>query len=143
MSGLHFQVKGTVGQAVIGMGLNSFHRNNVGFWYTSGTITSVVEKEHGDAPERFFLFQNYPNPFGSSVTGAPLTVLGYILPERVRVTMVVYDAYGRKVAVRSQGVQEKGYQEVEFDGAGLPAGVYLITLQAGKNVRSIKALLVR
>ncbi len=143
MSGPEFQVRGTVGQAAVGVALNTFHRSHAGFWYTSNGIPSTIEEGQGNDAVGFVLFQNHPNPFGYSVTGAPVTVISYILPARVRVVMVAYDLYGRKVAVRHEGIQEKGYHELEFDGTGLPAGVYLITMRAGKGVHSIKALLIR
>ncbi|GEM_PF-6092251 len=142
-SGPDFRVKSTVGQAAVGVMLNSFHRSHAGFWYTSGGLVSGVDEQQGKAPGGFLLYQNHPNPFGYSGAGTPVTVIGYVLPRKARVFMTVYDAYGRKVTMRNEGMQGQGYHELELDGAGLPSGLYLITIRAGKNVRSIKALLVR
>ena len=43
----------------------------------------------------------------------------------------MYDALGRAVAVLADGILAAGPHETTFDGAALPAGVYLVRLVAG------------
>ena len=46
-------------------------------------------------------------------------------------TLRVYDALGREVAVLVDGAREAGRHEVAFDAARLSAGTYLYRLEAG------------
>jgi hypothetical protein len=87
------------------------------------------------APNRFVLFQNYPNPFN------PSTTIRYVLPDRSRVTLTVFNTLGLKVATLVEGEQEAGYHDVQFDASGLASGVYFYRLTAG-NVVEAKSLVV-
>ncbi len=88
-------------------------------------------------PQEYSLGQNYPNPFNPSST------IRYGLPDRSHVTLTVYDALGRQVALLQSGEQEAGYHEVRFDGGGLSSGVYFYRLRAGDFVQSRSFLLLR
>ncbi len=75
-----------------------------------------------------------PNPFTTSTT------LSYILerPENVQITF--YNLQGR-VVDRMEVKQDKGVQRVEWSAEGLPAGLYIMRLQAGNNIAFSKLLL--
>jgi len=80
-------------------------------------------------PTHYELSQNYPNPFN------PVTTVRYILPKRSEVTLLVYDALGRKVKTLARGPQEIGYYTVTWDatddhGMVLASGVYFFQLIA-------------
>ena len=77
-----------------------------------------------------------PNP----ARGA--TALRFQLARAARVSLEVFDAQGRRVAVLADGVLEPGEHEAAFDGRGLPAGVYLC--RRGVDGRSLfqKAVLL-
>ena len=59
----------------------------------------------------------YPNPFREA------TRIGYVLPERSEVELVVYDVLGRQVRMLVSEVQEAGRYEVMLEGGSLPSGV--------------------
>ena len=88
------------------------------------------------------LAPNVPNPFsaGTSIT--------FTLPADGRVTLVVYDVQGRRVATLVDRRVEAGEHTIPWDGRaadGTPAaaGFYIIRLAAGDEVRIRKAILTR
>ncbi len=80
---------------------------------------------------------NYPNPF------AETTTVSYALTEAAVVTLTVYDLTGRKIALRSLGVQAAGTHAETFDLTGKPAGMYFYEVQAGELVQRQVAVLAR
>ncbi len=88
-------------------------------------------------PVSFSLRQNYPNPFN------PTTTIAYDLPERVFVTLRVYDILGKETAVLVHGVESPGYHTVAFDASALPTGVYFYRLSAGAYNDTKKLILLR
>jgi hypothetical protein len=107
-----------------------------GICRTTGKVTGMATSQFG-LPLRAMLFNAYPNPFN------PLTTIRYGVPERSRVSLVVYNTLGQQVAQLVNGEVEAGYHEVRFDAAGLPSGVYLCRLQAGGHVEAKKLVVVR
>ncbi|MCB0581741.1 MAG: T9SS type A sorting domain-containing protein [Phaeodactylibacter sp.] len=89
-------------------------------------------KEFSDAPEptahAFFLGQNEPNPVGASTT------IRYSIPGADFVQLSVYDALGREVERLVDERQRAGVHEREWRPDGLPGGVYVCRLQAGKRM---------
>ncbi len=88
-------------------------------------------------PAATALAVNYPNPFRRA------TRILYRLEKAERVVLAVTDAYGRVVQRLLDGeTREAGFHHVEFDAAGLPAGVYFYTLVAGGRRESKRMLLL-
>ncbi|UCG52065.1 MAG: M6 family metalloprotease domain-containing protein [Candidatus Latescibacterota bacterium] len=88
------------------------------------------------------LMQNHPNPFN------PTTRIGFTLPERTHVTLVVYDPAGKQVTTLVNETRNAGANDVTWDGrnaAGDPvsSGVYFYRLRVGKQVLTRKMLLLR
>jgi ligand-binding sensor domain-containing protein len=75
-------------------------------------------------PDQIELADNYPNPFN------PSTRIRYALPRHAAVSLRVFDATGRLLAVLLDDEQAAGWHEVAFDAASLPSGVYYYRLQA-------------
>ena len=71
-----------------------------------------------------------PNP---SATVARIT---YRTGEAGYVTLALYDALGRRVAVLDEGSREAGMHDVPIDPARLPAGLYVIRLITPEGVRT-------
>ena len=90
-----------------------------------------------EAPETFRLASNYPNPFN------PVTTIAFDLPEAVPVRLVVYDVTGRAVAHLVEGPLAAGAHRVHFDATGLPSGVYLYRLTAGRLTETRRMVLVK
>lgn len=102
----------------------------------SEMITSVKQAP-ADLPQRFVLYQNYPNPFN------PGTAIGYDLPKRSQVKLIVYDVLGRQVETLVNGEKQPGHYEVTFDASRLPSGIYFYRLQAGMSIETKKLVVLK
>jgi photosystem II stability/assembly factor-like uncharacterized protein len=90
-----------------------------------------------DLPEATALHAAYPNPAAGVVT------LRYDVAEGGPVRLAVYDALGRAVVVLADGAMEPGRYAAVLDGDALPAGVYLVRMEAGAFVQTHRVTLVR
>jgi hypothetical protein len=112
-----------------------------------------------DAPTIFSLEQNYPNPFN------PTTKIKYSIadvianPDEIRmkqsqfITLKIYDVLGNEVATLVNEQKPAGTYEVEFNGTGLPSGIYFYQLlvsalqskdgKAGTFIESKKMVLLK
>jgi endo-1,4-beta-xylanase len=79
----------------------------------------------------------YPNPAQEQVTFS----LTLAAPALVR--LVVYDVLGREVALLADGEKQAGHHETTLDGSTLPAGTYVVRLEAGGTVETRRLTLVR
>ena len=109
-------------------------------------LIANVENKPYDIPNSFSLEQNYPNPFN------PSTKIKYSIPNvetlhatslQKHVLLVVYDMLGREIATLVNENKLPGEYEVEFDGTGLPSGVYFYRLQSGNFVMTKKLMLLK
>jgi len=81
---------------------------------------------------------NYPNPF------ADHTTIEYTLVKDSPVTLMVYDAAGRQVAVlHNNETKTAGTHSTTFEGNLYPAGVYYYTIQAGGYFGTQKMVLMK
>jgi hypothetical protein len=109
------------------------------------TGSTVVGIEDAAAiPQGFSLHQNYPNPFNPT-TGIRYSIAGSggQGSGAIEVRLVVYDLFGREVAVLVDEKKAPGSYTVRFDGNGLASGVYFYRLQAEHFVETKKLLLMR
>jgi hypothetical protein len=88
----------------------------------TATATTVGSNAVGN-PSSFKLFQNYPNPFN------PTTTITYILPNKGKVKLSVYDMLGREVEVLVHEQQSAGKHKVSFNAAHLAGGIYFYKMQ--------------
>jgi hypothetical protein len=100
-------------------------------------VLPTVANEGEAIPTAFALEPAYPNPFAGATT------IRYALPEAARVTVEVYDAVGRRVAVLVDGEVAAGSYAAEWDAASMANGVYLYRMQAGDFTKTLKVSLVR
>ena len=99
-----------------------------GYFAAEGGVAGAEEQQER-LPTGFHLYQNYPNPFN------PSTMISYTLPQRNVVTIVVYDAAGRRVSTVVDTEQQAGYHAAAFDASALASGVYLCRLTATSGGR--------
>ena len=95
-----------------------------------------IKRNYLNIPINFTLYQNFPNPFN------PTTTIQYTVDSRQFVSLKVYDILGKEVATL---VNEEipGEYEVEFNGVGLPSGIYFYQLKEGSFVETKKMVLLR
>jgi flagellar hook assembly protein FlgD len=66
-----------------------------------------------------------------------------VLPEAADVRASVYDVLGRQVVVLHDGRLAAGTHRFAFDGASLPAGVYLVRVESGSDQLTERITLLR
>jgi len=88
-------------------------------------------------PDKFFLEQNYPNPFN------PSTHLEFGISDLGFVSLRVFDALGKEVAVLVNEDLSPGIYEAVFDGNNYPSGIYYYKLEAGSFSEVRKMILLK
>ena len=91
---------------------------------TDLSASSTAVDEYGSFPAEYTLEANYPNPFN------PSTTIAYSVPKDSRITLRVFDLYGREVATLVSGAQHAGGYRVAFNASDLPSGLYFYRLEA-------------
>ncbi len=100
------------------------------------TATAVDEKDA--RPAAVVMEQSYPNPFRDR------TLIAFTLDAPRPVTLRVFDALGRAVALLADGsVLAAGPHRVDWDASAQSSGVYLVRLEAGGEVRTQTLTLLR
>ena len=100
------------------------------------TPTTPVDEE--STVNDFKLYQNYPNPFN------PSTKIQYAIGDRQFVTLKIYNAIGKDVAVLVNEVQEAGiHSKLYIVNSTLPSGVYFYQLKAGNFQETKKMILIK
>ncbi|MDZ7722031.1 MAG: T9SS type A sorting domain-containing protein [candidate division KSB1 bacterium] len=102
--------------------------------------TDVVDAQH--APEDYRLYSNFPNPFN------PVTLIRYDLPLSGYTELTIFDMTGRKIKSLVSAHQSAGQHVVRWDATDqmnepVSSGVYIYRLQAGKEIKSRKMMLLR
>jgi len=108
--------------------------NQIKWWRNDG-ITDV--EKLSSLPENFKLYQNHPNPFN------PLTKIKYSVPYSSKVIVKVFDVLGNEIRTLVNEDKPSGEYGVEFDGSGLPSGIYFYRLKAGDFVETKKMVLMK
>jgi len=107
-----------------------------GSWNLSGwdsediTANSAMPTEHA-------LVKASPNPFN------PVTEISYTIPQTGDIKLSVYDISGREAATLYSGYQLAGSYSVKFEAGNLASGVYFVTLNTGKEMVTVKTLLLK
>ena len=108
------------------------------------SIVGIVQDDPSALPTQFELFQNYPNPFN------PVTHFRFSLPAGQGsasgvglVTLKVLDITGKEVKTVLHERKHPGTYEIEFDGSGLPSGMYLYSLSVNGKSQTKKMLLLK
>ncbi|MFN3595717.1 MAG: T9SS type A sorting domain-containing protein [Rubricoccaceae bacterium] len=80
----------------------------------------------------------FPNPF------TPYSTVRFRVAETQEVRLVLFDARGRALRTLFSGLAEAGsYESVPIDGAGLPAGTYLVRLEGAGFSRTTQVVIAR
>ncbi len=85
-------------------------------------ITTGIE-DQSPVVNKFYLNQNFPNPFN------PSTNIEYNIPEQSFVQLKVYDILGNEVVTIINEEKPAGNYEVQFYAEGLTSGIYFYKLQ--------------
>lgn len=86
-------------------------------------------------PQSFELKQNYPNPFN------PITSIQFSVPTSCFVTLKIYDLLGKEIETLVNEKRSAGKYTVEWNGKGVPNGIYLYRLQTHSYTETKKLIL--
>ncbi|MCX7877717.1 MAG: T9SS type A sorting domain-containing protein, partial [Ignavibacteria bacterium] len=92
---------------------------------------------NGNVPEKFSLYNNYPNPFN------PNTVIKFDVARPQLIKLRVYDISGREIAVLANEILSEGTYMVSFNGGGLASGVYFYVLETEGFIDTRKMVLLK
>jgi hypothetical protein len=102
-----------------------------------GTSSATAVRNHSLLPEFIVLDQNYPNPF-NGVTNYELQITN-----EEHVSMKIYDALGREIAVLINEVLGPGTYRLQWNAAGFASGMYYYRITAGEFRQTKSMLLMR
>lgn len=105
------------------------------FTYTVGTVG--INPVSSEIPEKFGLYNNYPNPFN------PLTKIKFDIAKLTNAKLVVFDITGREVETLVNENVNAGKYEISFDASNLSSGVYFYKLVTNEFTETRKMLLVK
>jgi hypothetical protein len=100
-------------------------------------VHSGVAVEDETVPTTSRLHQNFPNPFN------PTTAIRYDVATTGRVTLAVYDALGRMVAMLENGERAVGTYTSSLDASHLASGLYVYRLTTADRTVSRTMTLVK
>ncbi len=117
----------------------SAYQNAIADPYYLSSIATDVKKNDPDLPIECKLEQNYPNPFN------PSTEITYSIPKPGRISLKIYDLFGREVCTLLDEYQQPGTYRVQFSNSNpnLSSGVYLYTLRTPTFTTSKKMVLLK
>ena len=117
---------------------NEVHENNNLGWAPAIGYSNIVgvEAEHL-TPEKFALYQSYPNPFN------PTATITFEMSASGKATLKVFNILGQEVSTLVDGFLTQGKYAVQFNGTGLASGVYLYRLKVNDFTDIKKMILVK
>lgn len=90
-----------------------------------------------NVPSDFKMSQNYPNPFN------PSTKIKFDIAKESNVSLVIFDALGKQVAVLANNKLSAGTYEADWNAASFPSGLYYARITAGSFTNVKKMMLVK
>jgi serine protease AprX len=101
--------------------------SGIALWEDAGLTFAEAPPDY---PVQMGIESAFPNPFSVATT------IEYVLDRPATVTLRVYDVLGRTVATLADGSWGPGRHSVGWSRGELPAGVYVLRLQAGRVMRT-------
>ncbi|MCG3118714.1 MAG: Ycf48-like protein [bacterium] len=113
-----------------------FAKTGFGVFRSVETTTSVKETA-SEKPVTFALEQNYSNPFN------PSTAIQFSLARSGFVTLKVYNTLGEELATLVSENLAAGKHQVQWNAAGIAAGIYFYRLQIGAAAETKKLIVLK
>ena len=89
------------------------------FWDAVVTYVNPTSvSENPISPDKFYLYQNSPNPFN------PSTIIKYQIPKTVFVSLKVFDTLGKEIMTLINEEVSAGRHEINFNAPELSSGIY-------------------
>jgi len=100
------------------------------------SLTQINVKQN-QTPDKFILFQNFPNPFNNGTT------ITYHLPKATIVNISVYNTSGQLVETLVSESQSAGFHKVQWNADIFGSGLYFYRIKAGEFEEVEKCLLLK
>ena len=109
-----------------------------GILYGDTTVTGIEDIK--GLPDKFVLYQNFPNPFN------PTTSIKYFLSESGMVKLVIYNVLGQTVKTLVNKYQNSGSYSINANLSNYSSGVYIYRLdfagEKGEQFSSVKKMIL-
>ena len=102
----------------------------------SGNALTIFQQPE-ITPYEFGMATPYPNPFNSSVQ------LRFTLATESFARLIIYDLYGREVAILNDGELTIGNHVSTWQADDFPTGLYFARLNSGDHVKTVKLTLIK
>jgi hypothetical protein len=97
-----------------------------------------VDDPNANLPLTYNLEQNYPNPFN------PITTIAYTIPTAGKVSVVIYNILGQKVATLVDNQLQKAQRhEIHYNASHLATGLYFYSIEYNNKILTKKMLLIK
>lgn len=119
--------------------------NIVKFTDSSAVVSSLIKIPDSSDKARFYLYQNFPNPFGLSSGSAEAdTKILFTIAEDGYTSLRIFDILGHQKAMLVSGVLKAGeLHSIRFSGADLSSGVYFCKLESNGNTMVKKIVFLK
>ncbi len=120
--------------------VNAKNQYSIGNWssvWKFGTFPVGVVQTGSDIPNKFELYNNYPNPFN------PVSKIKFDIAKTGKVKLIIYDLLGREAATIVNEQLKPGTYEAEFNGSNYPSGIYFYTLTTETFTQTKKMVLIK
>ncbi len=110
--------------------------------YATRKTVTAIEEPPGTLPQKFELFQNFPNPFN------PSTTITYRVATPSKIVLKIFDTLGNEVKTLVNRVQASGIKRVVWDGknssgSDVGSGIFIYRLTVNRRSDSKKMVLLR
>lgn len=120
---------------------NSSNPNNLYGWGIIDVLAAIqsvpTNVNSTEFPENYYLLNSYPNPFN------PSTKIQFQIPVQSDVTISLHNILGEEISTLYSGTTEAGMHEVSLNGSNLASGIYLVRMDAGSVMKTIKITLLK
>ena len=100
-------------------------------------MTIGINQLSSSVPEKFNLYNNYPNPFN------PKTIIKFDIAKTQFVKLVVFNLLGEQVSTLVNQNLTPGSYSIDFDGSSLSSGMYLYRIESQGFVQTKRMVLVK
>jgi len=106
-------------------------------YYKMKAHYSKVESVDYSSPNKYELFQNFPNPFNIS------TQIYFMLSSETQVKLEVFDILGQRISVLINEELPKGTHSIDYKAAGISSGVFIYRLSTEEFIQTKKMILLK
>ncbi len=101
------------------------------------TTTVGINQTSSVVPDKFNLYNNYPNPFN------PVTIIKFDVARTQPVKIVVFDLLGKEVSTIVNQMMTPGSYSIDFDGSSLSSGMYFYRIDTQGYSQTRRMVLVK